>query len=397
MIPQEEGNFEEEQIIFSQLIESIQNNDEASLQELVNFLNENKRYSVDDVIQKNFIDTLLSMLASENNDYVDVALYILATFLLSNSLILCDCIINSVYISSENDEFKIFDLIGGLLFVEEMSESRIQSLLYCIGSLNQFIGNLAIEYIDFVIVQLHNPNKVVLKAAADVALSIVKSDGAISETTKLLIKELPYDSNDHDISSYCFFALEYLCDNGVIDCFEIPQILSFAQKGYCEAIKVIEKAARISPDFCLHMMNFINELILMLESDFSSHICKILNYVALSSNICSIQLLPIIPNLLRVYQEGCSKDKERVIHAISSILITSKIDYSENLESVCQTMIDALSLNNPEMIKSVLVVLEHFQYYNEELYQILHEISNRQNDEIVQIAQSLITAIDSFV
>ncbi|KAK8888047.1 hypothetical protein M9Y10_039107 [Tritrichomonas musculus] len=339
------------------------------------------------------------MNAENYQDISEAALLSISKLLKLSSIQILDLVIKT-YVKIE-DQITTFAL--QLPFMVESSKTIIQkkSLLKCISALSGIFPNLGDTFFNFFVeqLQLSDPSlKPLRKVAASAAYQIICTD-PLSDFSKKIMKYLPFDGEDPKFSKYCFLALEAHCAKGNYY-FDIPQLIDFACKYdnliSAYAAHVLFVASGNSFEICRDLAQYASSFVIMLQKLNAKNICYIINNVVKKGKMFADPFVPLINPLNFLYYESPLEDKIYITRTICLIILNARLNPTQELISVCDTLIQALELDD-DIIIIIVETLKVLKYFNDDFHQALQNLSESDDQIIALHATSTMKEIDQFL
>ena len=304
----------------------------VSILELPYFIDTINLKLFDLIDDRKFIEEMVKLCLSLNDDFSKSGIYVISTLLLSSSLRSIDLIFGTSIQINENESVTFPIIFPYLCERFSNDEKTTQSLLYCIPSINLMLSVPSKDiypgeiFSDFIFCSLHSTNINLQKTAADVSLSIIRSNPNSSFSNNFL-NELPFDSSNREISQCCFAALGIMCGNGNCDCFDISHIIKLTQtESVTDALYVLGFATKFSSNICLSLLQYINVLSNLLKTSNPRYVCLIICNIVNRGTNFALPFLDIIPELINTYYNTSFIDKEEISLTIALILKTMKVN-----------------------------------------------------------------------
>ncbi|OHT16841.1 hypothetical protein TRFO_12936 [Tritrichomonas foetus] len=252
---------------------------------------------------------------------------------------------------------------------------------------NFFVNNLKLE----------RPREVLL-AAEKAAIVIIKAKPH-SEFAINIMKDLPFDEDDVEISRFCFRAIGEQCNKGNVNCFELPSIIKYIcdERYRKDALFILNLASFHSENICYELLKYLDDLYNALDFPTDKYVvCLIIINIASRGEQIAKSLIPFLIKLPELYDNSPIKDKIEIARTAGLIINYGKLRSAEELNRECIMMTDSLYFADNDAIVNILDALFNLKYFNEEFHQCLLQLTDSDDELIAKYAQLIINRLEEY-
>lgn len=344
-----------------------------------------------------FMYNLIKYAIMDDEDHQEVseaALISISKLLKRNSIQILDLVVKT-WIDPDDETTA---LIYQLPYMVERSKTVNQkrALLRCIAAMSSLMPKSEETFIKFFIdqLQISDQNLRSLKKTAASSASQIICTYPISEFSKQIMANLPFDIQDEELSKYCFKALMAQCNQGYFDLFDVPQLIDYAcgcqNRTSYDAVYTLIAATNSSIEVCEDLLNYTSELSFLLHNMSPKiYICLLILNIVSKGPTFANPFAFLIDSLPELYFECEHYEKAPIIRTLCSIIINDHIDLIVEPHPAYDALLDGIYLDD-DVIIIIIQTLINLHHYSEDFHQALLELSENDDDVISYYATSVL-------